>query len=399
LGKWFFGELHMEHGEPERRTTASTPKRILQHLNRRLIFEAPLAEPDFETFTRPKNVEHWTFNLHGQSVDRIIIYLRSDVGCEYGIKTGGCTSCRHFRLGTAGKRLDIPDMYVKQTLAAIQQHGLPPVVCIYNEGNMLNEWELPQDQLLAIVRHLTDNGVKRLVLESRPEYITDQTLAKVTGAAGDMEIEVGIGLESQNDFIRDELFLKSTPLKAYERSVARLKDFGIRSLAYVIIKPAFLNEAQAIADAIQTARYAFEVGTDAISFEPIGVEPHTVTDLMYQAGLFKPAWLWSVIRVTEETYHLGEVRIGGFQFEPLPVTLPRNCDVCTDRVIEAINRYNLTYDLSLLTSQHCGNCFSSYRNELSCLSAEIYEEDLKAELINFVGTHRSPIQPLVRLAS
>ena len=389
----------MENRESERSSIASRPRRILQHLNRELIMQAELAEPTYENFTHPKNVERWTFNLHGQPVERIIIYLRSDVGCEYGIKTGGCVSCRHFRLGTAGKRLNIPDMYIKQTFAAIQQHGIPSVVCIYNEGNMLNEWELPQDQLLIIVRHLANNGVKRLVLESRPEYIKEHILANLQEAAGSMEIEVGIGLESQNDFIRDELFLKSTPLKAYERSVTCLRNFGFRSLAYVIIKPAFLNEAQAIVDAIQTANYAFDVGTDAVSYEPIGVEPHTVTDLMYKECLFKPAWLWSVLRVVEETHGLGEVRIGGFQFEPLPVTLPQNCEICTDRIVEAINKYNLTYDLSLLTSQYCGNCYLQYCDELSRLPSEIYVEDLKTQLINFVASHQTPIQPLVKLAS
>jgi len=359
-------------------------KRILQAANRKFIIQAPLVPPDPVLFSKPKQVERWTYYLRGQPAERIIIYLRSDVGCQYGVKTGSCTGCRHWRLGTAGTRVDLPDMYVKQYRTAIEEHGLPPVVCIYNEGNMLNPWEIPTEQLLTIIRDLSDNGVHRLILESRPEYITDPVLARIRGAAGELEIEMGIGLESVNETIRNEVFLKGMALTAYERAVQRLSRHGMRSLAYVIVKPPFLNEAQAINDAVATAHYAFAVGTDVISLEPIGVEPHTITDTMHNLGRFTPAWLWSMIEITRQAHSLGEVRIGGFQFAPLPVTTPRNCEFCTESVLKAIDRYNLTYELGPLLAQDCPVCRASYECEGASLPAAINDAELKEELRGFV---------------
>jgi radical SAM enzyme (TIGR01210 family) len=361
--------------------------RELRELNRKLNQEVPLLSPTSPLFQEPKGVDHWPFHLHGKSVERIIIYLRSDVGCEFATRTGGCTACRHALLGTAGQRVDgvyIDRMYMKQYLTAVRDHGLPPVVCIYNEGNMLNDRELPHDQLWEMTRHMAANGVKRFTLESRTEYMTDRTLAALKDAAGDMELEIGIGLESLSPFVRNELFLKELSLGSYERTVQRLRKHGIRSLAYVIIKPAFLNEAQGIADAVRTCRYAFDTGTDAISLEPIGVEPQTVTERMYDRGLFEPCRLWSVIDVTEQTHPWGEIRIGGFQFEPLPTTLPHNCDHCNSRVLKAITEFNRTHDLSGLLAQTCDHCHAGHKAEVASLPTEFDEAEMTAALQDFV---------------
>ena len=360
-----------------------TRRRILAELNKRLVMTAPLVSAEPENFTKPKGVEHWTFNLHGQPVNRIIIYLRSDVGCQYGCRTGGCTGCRHWRLGTAGTRVALDDMFVRQYEAAVGRHGYAPVVCIYNEGNMLNDWELPMQQLEVILRDLARNGVKLVVLESRPEYINAAVLTRMKYAAGNMKIQVGIGLESTNNFIRNELFLKAMTARNYEAAVALLHEFDMSALAYVILKPPFLNEAQAVRDTVNTIYWAFNVGTDAVSVEPIGVEPHTVTALLAKAGYFKPAWLWSVVRVAQLTRGLGEVRLGGFQFMPLPEGLPSNCDHCTAKVLEAINRYNHTYDLRHLDSLSCGYCQSIYERDLLSQPWWFEEKELANELAAF----------------
>jgi hypothetical protein len=368
-----------------------TRRRVLAELNKKLVMTAPLVPPEPDKFAKPKGVERWTFNLHGQPVDRRIIYFRSDVGCEYGLKTGGCTGCRHWRLGTAGQRVELEDKFVRQYHAAIAELGYAPVMCLYNEGNMLNDYELPQSQLKAILRDLALNGVKRVVLEARPEYITRGGLGLLAEAANGMSVEVGIGLESSNDFIRNQVFLKAMSLPNYEAAVQRLHEFGMRALAYVILKPPFLNEAQAVRDTVNTIYYALSVGTDAVSVEPIGIEPHTVTALLAAAGHFKPARLWSLVRVAQLTRGLGEVRLGGFQFMPLPEGLPRNCDSCTAKVLEAIDRYNHTYDLAHLDSVRCEWCQASYERDLLSEPWWFDEEELAEDLAGFVDAAQSEV--------
>lgn len=360
--------------------------RTLRPLNQHYNRQVELLPVDSDLFLYPKGVEEWTYNLDGESVRRIIIYLRSDVGCEFSTRTGGCTGCRHSILGTAGARIDgihISNMYEKQFHAAIEKHGLAPVVCIYNEGNMLNENELPGKQLSAMLRYLSQNDVRRLVLESRVEYASEAKLCEIRQAAGEMEIEIGIGLESSSDFIRNELFLKETGLGSFEKAVARLRRFGIKSLAYIIVKPPFLNECQAIADSVRSTCYAFEVGIDAVSLEPIGVEPNTIVEQLFKAGHFQPCSLWSVIDVARQTHGLGEVRIGGFQFEPRPTTLPQTCDDCNSTVLAAIDKYNASLDFSKLEDLNCEQCLPAYIEQIGELESEFCEETLQAKLVEF----------------
>lgn len=369
--------------ETDRHPNNTRLVKVLRQINRDFLVNAELADPRVVDFTKPKGVEFWAANYNGQQTSRMIIYLRSDVGCSYGQKTGGCLACRHWRIGTAGEKLDINRMYVLQTQAAFEGVEVPAIVNLYNEGNVLNKDEIPEDQLFEIIKLIASKGAKRLVLESRPEFISTPLLQDIKKAAGGMEIEVGIGLESVSETIRNTLFLKGMSLRAYERSVETLRSNNVRTLSYVIIKPPFLTEGEGIEEAISTSRYAFAAGSNVISLEPIGVEPSTITERLYNQGLFQPAKLWSMVHVMNETHSLGEVRLGGTQFAPRPTTLPKNCDLCTDTVVSKLEIYNATYSPRVLTDIACA-CKETFERDVLSTRAVAREEDIQLRLNKFI---------------
>lgn len=358
--------------------------KLLQKINKELTDDVPLISPEKELFLKPKNVSICTTNISGDSLNKIIIYLRSDVGCEHGSETGGCAGCKHWRLGTAGIKLDIPNMYINQYLHAVKSHGLKPVVSLYNEGNILNNNEIPMEQLLYIIKHMSSNNVKKLIIESRPEYIDEIKLKKIKALSGNMTIEIGIGLESVNDFVRNELFLKNMQRDEYELAVKMINENNMKSLTYVILKPAFLNELQAMQEAIDTIEYAFKVGSKAVSLEPIGVEPYTLTNLLYKAGKYIPPKLWSVLEVVKQTYQLGEIRIGACEVSPRPTTLPSNCNKCTDQILKKFDEWNCTYDISVLNELYCSNCYDKYIADVNKLDSFISEKYMEKEILDFV---------------
>jgi radical SAM enzyme (TIGR01210 family) len=264
--------------------------------------------------------------------------------------------CAHALQGTTfGTKITVED-YVSQFQREYEQQGPKrfPIVCIYNEGNMFFDGELPAEALSAMLGIIREYGVaKSVILESRTEYITSKTLEPIRKAIGpSIEIEVGIGFESVNDFIRNIILQKATSLRSYERSVRVLREHGFKSLAYVLVKPPFLTEAQALTDTVETGKYAFEIGVDVISLEPTGVEPYTIVQALYDWGEFTPPSLWTVLEATKRLAPLGEVRIGGLQFAPIPPVRSRTCDDdrCVERVLAAIRQYNMTYDIAALDS-------------------------------------------------
>lgn len=343
-------------------------KNVMRRWNKFEKAKALYSRANSETHATAKGSEVWEGHLDGQKVERLIVYLRSS-GCYFALATGGCTTCAHaLDSTTLGIKISAAN-YVKQFINEYEHYGPQrfPLVCIYNEGSMLFDKELPTialREILAWVRN--SGGVKRVVLEARSEHVTSQALSIVKESTGsEIEIEVGIGLESTNDFVRNTIMLKETSLRSYERAVTILHEFGCKSLTYVLVKPPFLNEAQSLSDSLATAEYAFSVGTDAVSLEPVGVEQFTVVQDLFNRGLYAPASLWTVIAIAKKLNQKGEVRIGGQQFAPIPHTRSRTCDdpQCLNKVLTAVRDYNSTLDTAILDkTDHC--CQRKWYNQI-----------------------------------
>ena len=62
-----------------------------------------------------------------------------------------------------------------------------------------------------------------------------------------------------------------------------------------------------IKEAINTAKYAFSVGSDEVAFESAFIQEGTCMEKMYRENKFKPPWLWSVIEVIKQTHDLGSI--------------------------------------------------------------------------------------------
>ena len=76
---------------------------------------------------------------------------------------------------------------------------------------------------------------------------------------------MGVGLESSNDTILRDCWNKGTTFQDYVKSVKILQSLGSSVKTYVFIKPPFLNEREALIDAIKTIIDAKEIGTNVIS--------------------------------------------------------------------------------------------------------------------------------------
>jgi hypothetical protein len=180
---------------------------------------------------------------------------------------------------------------------------------------------------------------------------------------GEKRLQVGIGLECQNDEIRKRCVNKGFSRKDYEGALAILKGNSVEPVTYVFLKPLFLTEKQAIEEAIATIEYAFKVGTEEVALESAFIQKGTIMEEFYKRGKYKPPWLWSVISVVKSTYHLGPVRIGGFDDEPRPIDFPRNCPECSSEIMKLFKDYRLSGDVKLFDKIRC-ECEEAWELEL-----------------------------------
>src|SRR6185503_9984923 len=72
-------------------------------------------------------------------------------------------------------------------------------------------------------------------------------------------LEIGIGLETADDEIREKGLRKGFTRKAFERAVRILGDTGVDLLTYVMLKPLPMSDEDALSSVVRTAEYVHDV--------------------------------------------------------------------------------------------------------------------------------------------
>ena len=108
----------------------------------------------------------------GRKVRAMVMIMRTS-GCCW-VKHGGCTMCgyREASLSSvSGKDLE------SQLEQALSRYSGEPFVKIYTSGSFLDDREVPPDVRKKI--YSAFSGCSRLLFESRPEFITQETVKEL----------------------------------------------------------------------------------------------------------------------------------------------------------------------------------------------------------------------------
>jgi len=316
-----------------------------------------------------------------QTVNRWVFLLPTMNLCHWYLKCGGCSMCG-FNSPKSSKQQYawIAKCFGGQALHWLYWLGYLGVRCqnpqnltVYNGGSFFNSGqeipgskpEIPYSLQTAICRHVGRHPtIQKLFVESRPEFITESNIGLLNDLLSGKTLQVGIGLESRSDRVRNSILRKGIGLKQFENAISVLKRNGARSLAYVFFKPMELSEREAIDDAVSTIQYCFEAGVDEISLSCAFIQDGTKMADQYRESLYQLPWLWSIVEVIKKTAPLGPVRIGTFEDDPPPIDVPHNCPQCTASFAQAIDQYRRTFDLSLFNQLRC-SCQEDWLKEIS----------------------------------
>jgi len=123
--------------------------------------------------------------------------------------------------------------------------------------------------------------------------------------------------------------------------------------AYLLMKPPFLSESEAIADMERSIeRCAGVEGCHTVSMNPCNVQRHTMVEDLFHADGYRPPWLWSVCTVLADTADADALVVS----DPVGHGSdrgPHNCGECDDRVQRAIKDFDLRQDPSVFEQVSC----------------------------------------------
>ncbi|AEA47197.1 archaeosine biosynthesis radical SAM protein RaSEA [Archaeoglobus veneficus] len=271
--------------------------------------------------------------FHGKAVRCLTVILR----------TRGCYWQRCLMCGfsyASDSRIGLEEL--KEQIDEAVRDKEFEVLKIFTSGSFFDAREVPpefREYLYSLMRSMS---VKKLIVESRPEFVKDEALKEL--ASMPFEAEVGIGLETSNDFIRENCINKGFTFEDFVRAAEKLKDYGVRVKAYLLLKPPFLSEGEAIEDAIRSSMDVAEYA-DIISLNLMYIPSNTYVERLWQRNLYRPPWLWSAIEV------LRQVRSEGIEIMCDPVAAgsergPHNCRKCDRDVAMAIKEFSLSQNVA-----------------------------------------------------
>lgn len=307
--------------------------------------------------TRPSAA--WTAPSRiGTDAGTSLSIVLSTIGCTHARSDeGGCTMCSYLLDGTSRNPTSEELLHQFRTaMTKLQTSNAPLSVKIYTSGSFLDPEEIPVDARDAILQLIaSDDRVKEMVLESRPEFVVDSTMVSIREILGDRNIEIGMGLESSNDFIRTLCINKNFDFESFKLAVKTAKQFDIGTRAYVLLKPPFLTEHDALIDSQQTMSDAIKVGVSTISFNPVNIQRNTLVEFLWKRGKYRSPWLWSVVEVLKHAKSQSTSNIN-IVCDPVAAGKPRgthNCGNCDSEFVTAIRNFSLDQDVYNFESLTC----------------------------------------------
>jgi radical SAM enzyme (TIGR01210 family) len=298
---------------------------------------------DPERRQRPEALWKEKDQIDGRTVEAMVLILRT-AGCKW-YRNGGCLMCGYHSASEDGVGIEDLRMQIGSALERYDGEGM---VKIYTSGSFLDTGEIPTELRGEIFETVSES--QRILFESRPEFVNIHNLDGI-----DMErAHVAIGLETSSDLVREACVNKGFTFRDYEKAAILLSEKGIPLRTYLLLKPPFLTEKEAIRDAISSiedsSRYS-----ESISINPVNVQRDTLVERLWRRGDYRPPWWWSLYEVLLKGLEVSDTRILS---APSGAGTPRgihNCGECDDKFIEAVQRFSFEQDLGVLRDLRC-NC-------------------------------------------
>jgi len=296
--------------------------------------------------------------LNKKVVDAFVIIFRTR-GCSWALNSG-CSMCGYFNDSLWEKTSD--EDFIKQFETVMKKYSNEKFIKIFTSGSFLDDNEVKPSVRKKILTTLFETAEK-VSVESRPEYITTKTLIEIKKISKLKIFEVGIGLETADDKIRDQSINKGFGYKNYKNAAEVIKKHGFKLKTYVIIKPPFLTEKESIEDCLQTVEKIKDI-TDIISFNPTNIQRNTLVDFLWYRKQFRPARLWSIVEILKQSKKISKnVRIKCDIVAGGSIRGAHNCKTCDHKILKAINDFSLNQDTKVFANLNC-DCNEKWQDVL-----------------------------------
>jgi archaeosine synthase beta-subunit len=146
---------------------------------------------------------------------------------------------------------------------ALQKLPTARQIKLYNSGSFFDKKAIPPEDYSAIAERM--KPFQNIILECHPALIGDDCLQFQEMIGGNLE--VAMGLETSHEGVLQKIN-KGMTLEQFSQTCDFLKSHSIAIRAFVLVKPPFLDENEALYWAERSIDFAFDCDVDVVTLIP-----------------------------------------------------------------------------------------------------------------------------------
>ncbi|HEX8597019.1 MAG TPA: hypothetical protein VF952_00700 [Chloroflexia bacterium] len=245
-------------------------------------------------------------------------------------------------------------------------------------GSFLSDQEVPPELRRGVMQRVERLRFLRSVgIETRPNLLTKRKLLELINSLPTQvqHLTVGFGFECLTDIVREVSIYKGYGRSHVEAAIrvinavnADQAHLDITFEVYVMLKPLFLSEQEAIDEALRTIDWCYAAGAETAVLFLNTIKRNTIQAYMAErADLmpplhYQPPYYRSAIQVLRQLTPTQRQRTAvlGVQSGVLADGMPRGCPLCTPFLLGALMAHNFTRDPSIL--DHAANSICPCRD-------------------------------------
>ena len=265
-------------------------------------------------------ISYWTKKerLRNEIGKEFTIILRTK-GCSWALGAlGGCSMCGYYSDATSeeissDQLISQFDYAFNDKIDEVKQDSHNYILKIFNSGSFLDDNEISKEVRNYIYEKISNvEKIKEVVVESRLEYIITEKLEEIKEFFDKKYIEIAIGLETVNDYIRNSYINKGFLFKAFKNTLKQLKEYDIGVKVYLLLKPPFMNEQAAIDDCTNSIKKLVDLNVNSISINPLNIQKGTLAEYLWFQNRYRPPWFYSLFKCLKNSLtqeNLNNIRV------------------------------------------------------------------------------------------
>jgi len=272
-------------------------------------------------------------------------------GCAWWWKSG-CTFCGYFN--DVRDDVTADDLFAQWNDAKNQTNNFEgcSMVKVYTSGTFFEDQENPVEWQEHVLKETHEMGL-HLVVEAQAHMCKPEKLEFL--AKHHPGCTVAIGLEAYDDAVLRFHVNKGFSTKTWRKAVEDLQSNGLRVKTYLIFKPPFMSEGDALN---HTSKWLVDVAplSDEVSINPMNIQNRTIVDRLFRNREYRPPWLWSLVEMIQRTHEETAEYDSRIIVHPTAggkIRGAHNCGSCDKHVVAAIERYSVSRNLAEFKGLDC----------------------------------------------